>query len=290
MREEGNYTFSTWIRYERIKGLPKGINVEICETSEETSEQFDIEKLRGFYFLDNKENNGPIKRNLQTLEVIESSVYSAIGKKEWDYRDVFRILAWKLGKINYQECEKVNLEGIAPIFIYQKGWSNDDVENRDYVVQLPNSNVIRGNDYVCLADKIIDLHKSYVTGRKSAKEIWMELIALAKRSEYNGLGTVYLVALLHFITNCECPIFDRFAMASLIVMEMKELGIEVKRGSVIHGCKLPDKKESGAGLLEENSIYMEYWGLLDKHFPNGKWKDRDVDRALWVYGHYFHVT
>ena len=115
-----------------------------------------------------------------------------------------------------------------------------------------------------------------------------------------GLGTVYLLTLLYYITAGECPIYDHFAMGALVSFELSEKYVFIP-GSIIRLKSLPTKEIDSDGnfknskkiksvLTEENSVYREYCGLLQKYFSED-WRDNiyDIDKALWVYGHFFKV-
>ena len=74
------------------------------------------------------------------------------------------------------------------------------------------------------------------------------------------------------------------------------------RGSIINVGSLSNKDSDEAkNLLEDGSIYMQYIKFLNE-FYNVEWKlsieggkiinydeARNIDRALWVYGHFFDV-
>ena len=70
-----------------------------------------------------------------------------------------------------------------------------------------------------------------VNNRKNRNKIlqeqglWKSLCDLTKHID--GLGPVYMITLLHFITQGEFPIYDRFAMASLSSLRMGECGVFV---------------------------------------------------------------
>lgn len=281
---------TTWKKYEEIDGLPNSISVEVSVEDNVQFTSFDVNRLAQLYYLENDSDDNPV-RGEQSCKSIERAIDFLFEKEEWTQKDVHRMLAWKLGKINHRECEKQNKDKeIAQEFIFHNGWSNDNNESY-YRMQLPNSSVIEGEDFNSLAKKVCDLHKSYYRKEIGSEGVWEELVGFASDEKYNGLGTVYLVTLLYFITNKDKPIYDRFAMAALVVKELEEKGILIHNDAVIRGCSsLPSKKEAkGKKLLTEINQYKQYCALLKKHFPNDGWKGRDVDRALWVYGHYFKV-
>ena len=302
----------TWKKYEEIEGLPSKISVEVInddKIEKELCPNFDIEKLEKYYYLADKENpvsdcddkENPIKPILRTYRKIEEEIERIIYKDDWKPIDVLRILAWKTGKIKHKESKEKtgNLE--RPKFKYSLGWPDDDesIESDKMTIQLPRRPKMEAKDFNKLANIVITLRKDYVNKSKSIETIWEELVDFAADKDKNkdndnkmqGLGTVYLITLLSFISKGEKPIFDRFAMAALAALKLKEYNKAVYRLSVIRGCSLPDKTQIDRvkGILGDETEYDKYCSLLEEFFPNGAWKERRVDRALWVYGHYFNV-
>lgn len=100
-----------------------------------------------------------------------------------------------------------------------------------------------------------------------------------------GVGEVVAITLLYFINKgIDYPIYDRFAHIGLIMIDEKSdfnrLVSDIELYKCFHsGCC--DKR-----IVED---YNNYIGALTKHFGEG-WKgsNRDIDRALWTYGHLFN--
>lgn len=120
---------------------------------------------------------------------------------------------------------------------------------------------------------------------------------MAVAKDIKGLGPVYIITLMFFITKAKYPIYDRFAMAALQVLLVIEQGYDVSlwdnsdsSNSIVRKTSLPEKKFlSDKDEIELPKMYSYYIGLLN-HFFGKEWeKTRDIDRALWVYGHYFDV-
>ncbi len=86
----------------------------------------------------------------------------------------------------------------------------------------------------------------------AVQSAWNRLLDLANDKRYKeimkGIASVYLVTLLHFITDGEYPIYDRFAMASLAVWKLKKIYSEltVTDETIIRGCSLPSKETKAA--------------------------------------------
>jgi hypothetical protein len=145
---------------------------------------------------------------------------------------------------------------------------------------------LSGNAYRDFAKKIIDIRDRYSNDPSNDNSLWKELMAVAENVQ--GLGPVYLITLMFFITKGKYPIYDRFAMAALLSLLASENGYNLPHDeSIVRKTSLPEK--SGSTELSKLKLYNNYIGLLH-HFFGQSWKnDRKIDQALWVYGHYFDV-
>ena len=168
--------------------------------------------------------------------------------------DVMRILEWKLGRIDYKRSQ---CEG--------KTWYRHWDEMNKYKTKTRSGEI----DAKELCEFI---SKDY--GSLKKKSPCAVFSDLAKQGVAN-LGTVYIITLVYFITQ-ECPIYDRFAHQAIIAIKNDN-----KPGEVVKYATLPSKTESNAFQKYESCYFKE----LVSVFPN--YMDRDVDRALWVYGHLF---
>ena len=106
-----------------------------------------------------------------------------------------------------------------------------------------------------------------------------------KEQRWSGLGPVYLITLLYFVTSSRypgaCPIYDRFAMRALLaIKDNKEIDSSVKCG------ELPDKDSKEFSEITDKRM-NNYINLLKCIFGDTYTYNRDIDRALWVYGHLF---
>ena len=284
-----------WIKYTDEKGeqLPSGLSIEILNPDESSKEtkKLDVKdiitKYNNYYFIDKNIDDDCPQGIIQSSEWAELQVIGLIRpeqRKQWDEKSVKQILAWKTGKIDHKKTEeekKLN---------YVKGWRENSL-----AVQLPNQQPMDTTVFLGLSKIVIDLHKDYCEN-KNEKDVWTELLAYVNDNNIAGLGSVYLITLLFFITNGKCPIYDRFAMAALASFVInKEEGSNVPDGAIIRGCGLPGRKSEDANnlLSDPDSKYVKYQQLL-KDFFGDDWnrdidKSRDIDRALWVYGHKFKV-
>lgn len=111
------------------------------------------------------------------------------------------------------------------------------------------------------------------------KKIVDELLKIDK------IGPVYALTLLYFITKGEFPIYDKYAHLALIVIESKE----------DFSKNIADKdlyNEFKTDSLDAEKIFdlycKNYIERLKYIFGEKYKKNRDIDRALWTYGHLFN--
>ena len=106
-----------------------------------------------------------------------------------------------------------------------------------------------------------------------------ELYNLINDHNIENIGPVYILALCSLIKSGTEPIYDKFTDIAL-----DAIGDDTKViWASISYKEMPDKKS-------ERSVMKRYDSFKDKlkvHFGNEWQKDRNIDRALWVYGHMF---
>ena len=176
--------------------------------------------------------------------------------------DVIHILAWKIGKIRHAESKSR--------FCYSKDWSNAES--------------FRANRYGKEFDlKTISQYivKNIESLEDQAKSNPQKVLNDLRDINIKGLGSVYLVTLLYFISRNTFPIYDRFAKMAIDAIETG-----LKPGSSVCYCELPTKDSKEFGHIMDDYIYP-YQKKLETQFGDKYREGRDVDRALWVYGHMF---
>lgn len=95
-----------------------------------------------------------------------------------------------------------------------------------------------------------------------------------------NVGSVYSLAIISMITKGQFPIYDMFADVGL---EAVSNGVETR--SEIEYEVMPDKTSANSVMKR----YTNYIDRLNNEFGNRWKKSRDVDRALWAYGHMFFI-
>ena len=176
--------------------------------------------------------------------------------------DVVHILAWKIGKIKHSESQDS--------FVYADDWKNAEQfvayrYNRKFDIQTIS-------EYI--ANNITQLEKN-------AENHPQQVICELRDLHINGLGTVYIITLLYFISRGQYPIYDRFAWKAI-----QAICDDKKPGDIINASELPEKKSRAFDTVFDTQM-ISYMKKMDSVFGSAYQESRDVDRALWVYGHAF---
>lgn len=177
--------------------------------------------------------------------------------------DIIHVLAWKIGKINVKESEDKKK------FVYTEDWKNAE----SFEVKCYNRKVDLTEFVNYVKNNIEELEKL-------AKDEPQKVLNLLKVHSPIGIGTVYLITMLYFISRGKYPIYDRFAMMAVDAIEN---GIEPE--GYVSYKELPEKDNKKFKSVYE--LYNDNYVNKVKNIFGDEYNKRDVDRALWVYGHYF---
>ena len=143
---------------------------------------------------------------------------------------------------------------------------------KDGVINIPRSK------YSICVNEVYEA----VGGRKEKCDSEEEHIGLLKRViNCRGIGSVYALTILYFVTKGNCPIYDKYADLAL-------------RAIVAKPSQFPSVlayEELSSNVEKAYERYKEYEGLLQDVFGKEAYrKSRDIDRAVWTYGHLFNNT
>jgi len=205
----------------------------------------------------------------QTSKYVECEIVRIRDNHICNYDDVYKIMAWKMGKIKQKES--------LTQFVFHKDWDSGTKDApRRYNSTI---DIHRLSCYICREIDSLE---------KLAENNPQECLNKLKSLNITGIGTVYLITLLFILSHGKYPIYDRFAMAAL------EAGTGDKipcKNVSIHVKALPGRREKGFDNLLEGQ-YKKYIDLLEEFKKEGfdYQKDRRVDQALWVYGHAFNTN
>lgn len=224
-----------------------------------SAEQF-IKIYGDSYFIGNKR---VVKGVGQNSIFAENEIDKILREGIKNPKDIVHILAWKIGKLKHYECDKNEK------FVYHKDWEN--AENMDVNRYGKKFEMKRFCDFVME-------NLSYMETECANKP----QLVLNKLNEgsVNGIGTVYLITMLYFISKNKYPIYDRFAMKAI-----EAIVNDIKPGIIINEIQLPDKSSKKFNEIMDCEM-NKYIKDLESVFGADSRK-RKVDRALWVYGHMF---
>lgn len=180
-------------------------------------------------------------------------------------------LAWKAGRLSYNEYNKdVEFCGFS-----DKDKCGNSIYRNEY------GNTILKESFKEYYDNIKGCSKEINDKINTEDDDKWEVIYNKAYSKVPvNMGPVNIINALFFITKGKAPIYDRFVHRAA-----KALFMEISPSDVYLGSN-PEKKEVDKVV----KMYKEYMILLKKLFPKEIGKDncfisRELDRALWVYGH-----
>lgn len=206
----------------------------------------EIKFWENMYF-DNSEKMVGVPVNNQVDESVEDDIF----KNHYNGKVDIEAVAWKLGRLTTGGVQYNNTnDGI--INGYGKHINLEEL--KDYIERInANVNVIKDK---MKEEKLVDAFKM-----------------LAEKSPHN-FGTVYIITMMFFISQGEIPIYDRFAHIAVKAIYADKFPYEIYVGEA------PSKKAPEAAI----NMLNEYRWLLQKTFKSSS-INRELDRALWVYGH-----
>ena len=215
------------------------------------------------YFRDTCSSTPGVSKRNQTERSVECRIMKILHSGLRSADDVFDALAWKTGRIKQKEYSDD-----MPLKYY------DGCDKEKRIIKVWGR-CISLSDY---AERIIRIAPAIE--KSVAEEDYASVFSQLLSGAPEGIGSVYVITLLFFITKGKQPIYDQYAMRALVDMTPDK---------TLKYHELPQRE--GKGSIKESMIeklsndYAEYKKLLQYHFGE-KYKDcRDIDRALWVYGH-----
>ena len=239
-----------------------------------------VEKYQYSYYLEGdgeKQNHSIIPQVSVNSNVAEIEIKRILSSEDWKKEDVSTFLAWKIGGINHQESKK---EGKI---IFYDAWEKG--------IEKDGETIIRARYFNCEKEtferfcKRLSEKKNYIKllykngeAEQSLNEIVTVINGDCKEDAIYGLGPVYILTILYFITQEASPIFDRFAYTSV-----KAIYNGVEPNKIWY--ENPSSKSTKAIM----TVINEYKWYLKQVFGT-ETVPRDVDRALWVYGHPDAIT
>lgn len=222
------------------------------------------------------------------------------NKTSYSKEEIYYILAWKIGGINMKEtnCNKEIIKEPKTDFCYysNKGW--DGISTGKSYGRPIQIGKILGLTHELSNGKIewLNNNKQFASDPESASELLSKLAD----SGATGMGAVYYLTLLYFLTGSKWPIYDIQAYKAMLAIQqgVKPFDNTVKLDKSIKN--LPSKGKNYSQRLsaiveiDASNRYRQFVDFLNEYEQmlsneHRYTASRDFDRALWVYGHYFKI-
>ena len=253
-----------------------------------------INTYRRFYIIgDKKGDNKPedeeydlcgIPRTIMPVDnELEAHIIEKINQGHYDAET----FAWKAGKAKWENGQLVYNDPLNYRWVNGNGCEIKVSKDGPPMSKEDFEEVLKNNN-----DLIMELVNSCdLTAPEGRKDAYIGL--LETMNLYN-FGAVNLINMLFFLSKGDVPIYDYFAHLGLKALYLNKSPLEVAVPSS------PGKDEhprGGAGDKKKNyylaiNVLEEYIWMLKEVFTQEIHKDgstmyisREIDQALWVYGH-----
>jgi len=219
-----------------------------------------------YYFLDYPKWGGR-PRN-QTSHYVEDEVCTLLTKTTpLSRKNLEDVMAWKIGLINHRKSEDTRQ------MAYLQNWPttlsvNVQYGTRDFSTSIP---YLAANMATIAAQLSHDPQYLFNSVRKQDPHL-------------KGFGYVYILTVQFFISHGRFPIYDKFAHVAALAIDQ---GLPPAS---------PPKSYVKYQLTKwsDYQAYMSLLALIRNACPqqpanSPMFISRDLDRALWVYGHFFET-
>lgn len=175
-------------------------------------------------------------------------------------------LAWKAGKVDWKDNQLITIDSFEKDDNYINGYGGK----------------INKNAFETYCSKLMEELKDEIN-QNVENENWEKAYRTVMEISPKNIGPVYNINTLFFLTGGKAPIYDAFAHKAVKALLFDILPCDVYLGGN------PDKKDVDKVV----AMYQEYMILLKMLFKdcfknkqkNDMFIPRELDRALWVYGH-----
>lgn len=223
-----------------------------------------VETYQAYYFIISAEKKKEGKENLgisiahPTEKEYEDEIVKLLNNGEHNIQTI----AWKMGG-------SVSEEGIKTQ--YHK-YSSEVLNHFCKAVNSKKIAIVK-NDY----PHEDDLRSSYD-----------DLLEIAHNCGLDGYGSVYLISSMFFLSKGNVPIYDYYANVAVKALLQNKCPQDVYVGQApgkeYHAKENSKKKLAVNMLIEYQDSLARLFSGTD-YYKNKGFISRELDRALWVYGH-----
>jgi len=213
-----------------------------------------IKEFECYYFLGGLTYGHRVNIGNQGSKFIEEKI-EQILHRGLQINDLPLVIAWKIGAINHPASE------------YQ--------QNIIYKNQFDQNFQLKTHFGLMNAGNIINYCQNNfeeLLANDNAENVFNELYN--NRGKGNRFGIVYCLALLYFFTQGKWPIYDKYAHIALDAILSNR-----QPGELIRYNQINDWQD-----------YYEKYVKKIKNIFGAQNIPRNLDRSLWVYGHFFKVN
>lgn len=222
------------------------------------------------------------------------------NKTSYSKEEIYYILAWKIGGINTKETN-YNKEKIADPktdfrYYTKKGWDGNS-KGKSYGRCIEIEKILN------LASELSKKKTEWLNNNiqfASNPESASDLLSKLADSGATGMGAVYYLTLLYFLTGSKWPIYDIQAYKAMLAIQQ---GVKPFSNTVSLDISIKNLPSKGnnysqrlSAIVEKGASnrYRQFVIFLEKYeqMLSNEYRyttSRDFDRALWVYGHYFKI-
>lgn len=217
-----------------------------------------VQEYEPMYFITSQNKLIRNKTSLFVEKAIEKILINGLTPE-----DLPLILAWKIGNIDHKaSVNEIVYKYNCNTTLEFKGLYGKPIKAKQLI------------EYI---------NKNFSYLKELAKNNPYELFIKLCKNKVKYFGATYIITLLYFLSDGVMPIYDKYAHIALLAIKD-----DIKPNQIVNGYK-----EIESSVNDEESrkkawrTYEDYCNLLKEIVGEENYKDRSVDRALWVYGHAF---
>jgi hypothetical protein len=212
-----------------------------------------------YYFLNGPTRGNRITSQRQTSPFVENRVFALLTQTtQLSKLDLILAMAWKIGEIDHPGSEA------AKNIKYLHNWPTalKDRYRHDFSVSIPS-----------LAARMPTILTQ--VGQGNPQYVFDLLPKL------EGFGYVYILTVLFFVTHGRFPIYDRYAHIAALAID---------QGLPPGSCVTYRDVQKWSDFQHYMNLLLRISKACPQQLGNPPmFISRPIDRALWVYGHFFET-